>query len=74
VAYRKIPFARPSSNIADLDYDDAAKTLLVTFQRQGRQYLVHDIDANTVAELSRAPSAGRFYDQLIRNSFVIEEV
>ena len=74
MAYKSVSFHRPSSNIADLSYDEETKDLLVAFVRQGRQGIVHDIDANTVAELSRAPSAGSFFHYRIRDVFPYEEV
>jgi hypothetical protein len=71
MAYKKVSF-RPSTNIAEATYDEEAKDLLITFARDGSQYHVRDIDANTVAEFSRAPSAGRFYYYYIKDAFLVE--
>jgi len=65
---------RPSTNIADASYDASAKTLLVTFIRQGRQYRVHNITADVVEDFSHAPSAGIYYNTFIKNLYFIEEV
>jgi hypothetical protein len=73
MAYVKVPF-HISSNIADAAYDASAKELLITFLRQGRRYLVHEISADIVEDFSHARSAGIFYNMYIRDSYEIEEV
>ena len=73
MAYQSIPF-RPSTNIAALQWDAEAKELLVTFLRGGRRYSVKGIDADTVAQMSRAMSVGQFYNTFIKDQYEIQEV
>lgn len=73
MAYQSISF-RPSTNIAAIQWDPETKDLLVTFVRQGRQYIAHQVDARTAEGFSRAPSAGQYYNNFIRDQYLVEEV
>jgi hypothetical protein len=73
MAYKSVSI-RPSTNLASADYDEATQDLLVTWSRDGSQGVYHGVDARTVDELSRAPSAGRFIHYFLKGVYPYENV
>lgn len=57
-----------SSLIEHFVYDDAARTLLVTF-RTGRRYLYQNVPRETYEALVAARSTGRYFNAEIRDRF-----
>ena len=73
MAYRTISI-KPSSNVAAAQYNEETKDLLITWVRDNRRGIYHEVDANTVEQLSRAPSAGKFAYYFLRGVFPYEEI
>jgi hypothetical protein len=62
-----------SSNIQSGDYDEASKTLLITFNT-GRRYEHYGVPQELWEALKDAGSKGRFYSQFIKGKFAYAEV
>jgi hypothetical protein len=71
MAYQSISF-RPSTNIAAVAWDPETKELRVEFIR-GRTYVYEGVDANTAEGFLRAPSAGQYLNQMIKNAYPYSE-
>jgi hypothetical protein len=63
--------ALTSSLISRIAYDDAARTLRITF-RSGSVYVYHDVPRTDFDALKAAPSAGRYYNACIKGRFRCE--
>jgi KTSC domain len=72
MAYQSISF-RPSTNILSVQWDPETKTLRVQFIRDGRTYIYEGVDAQTAEGFSRAPSAGIYLNQFIKNVYPYSE-
>ncbi|MGK6323550.1 KTSC domain-containing protein [Sphingomonas sp. DT-51] len=60
---------RPASSLIDrIVYDDAARTLLVTF-RSGRRYLYRDVPRAAYDALVTARSTGAYFNDAIRGRY-----
>ena len=57
-----------SSHIAGADYDEAKRTLTLTF-RKGGNYTYHDVGKTCYQGLCEAPSAGRYFRQHIKGVY-----
>ena len=62
----------PSKVIRSFHYDDASRTLLITFQ-SGRRYRYLDVPAETVQAMRAAFAKGEFFNAHIRGRFAHEE-
>lgn len=54
-----------SSQVASIGYDNASKTLAVTF-KSGGTYHYHDVSSDQFAGLQKAESAGKYLGQHIK--------
>ena len=57
-----------SSLIASADYDEASKTLTLNFH-SGAHYSYNDVPRETYHDLTKAESAGQFFQKTIRSHF-----
>ena len=57
-----------SSNLVRCRYDDANTVLEIEF-KGGRIYQYFDVPQNTFEGLVQAPSKGKFFNEMIKNSF-----
>ena len=63
--------ALSSSLISRIAYDEAARTLRITF-RSGSAYVYHDVPRAEFDALKFAPSAGRYYNACIKGRYRCE--
>ena len=61
-------FSPRSTNIASVDYDEERRVLLVEFS-DGGAYEYDNVPRELYEQFSRAPSAGRFFQQAVRGLF-----
>lgn len=73
MAYQTIPI-KASSNIATVAWEAETKSLLVTFIRQGRQGVYHDVDSRTAEGFRTADSPGRYLNTFVKPFFEYEEL
>jgi KTSC domain len=67
--------ALPSTNIADVAYDDASLTLVVTFHRNRRRYQFDQVPANVVAGFETSGlSAGKYFQLYIEGQYPGREI
>lgn len=57
-----------SSNLRGFDYDEMGQVLSVTFNN-GKTYTYDGVPYSVIDGLQKAPSAGKYFAQSIRNSF-----
>ena len=57
-----------SSNLAGYDYDPQTRVLTIQFAH-GRSYRYKDVPENIADELGSADSAGKFFNDNIKNSY-----
>jgi KTSC domain len=62
----------PSTVIRSFKYDEASRTLLITFQ-SGRRYRYIDVPAETAEEMRGAFAKGGFFNSRIRGRFTFEK-
>jgi KTSC domain len=72
MAMRKIPFTSTSGNVVDIEFDEDAQDLFVTFK--GGKYVAHGVDGNTADGFTQAASAGRYYNEFVRDLYVVERI
>jgi KTSC domain len=61
---------RPSTNVADVAYDDASLTLVVTFHRNRRLYQFDQVPANVVAGFETSGlSAGKYFQLYVEGQY-----
>jgi len=70
MAQRILSFA-PSSNIEAVAYDEETQELFITF-KGGRQYKYTGVDSNEADSLSRADSAGKYVNDVIKPLYPCE--
>ena len=71
MSYRAIPI-QPSTNLAAAQYNDDTQDLLITFVRQGRRYVYHDVPIDIVEGLSKAISSGLYFIMHIKDYYEYE--
>jgi hypothetical protein len=62
----------PSTVIRSFEYDEAARTLSITFQ-SGRRYTYLDVPAEIYQEMRAAFAKGVFFNTRIRDRFAYRE-
>lgn len=73
MAYRDIPIPPGSSNVQQVQYDDATGQLQVTFLRGGAKYIAEQVPGNVADGFTTSGiSAGKYYNMAIRNQYVIQ--
>ena len=60
-------FTPISTNIDSAEFDPDARTITVTFLRNGESYVVPDATADEWRRFQLAPSAGKFYNENFRS-------
>lgn len=63
----------PSSNIAGAAYDSETLELTVEFKGNAK-YLVSNVPPQLAEDFASAPSAGKFYNVVIRDQYVVVRV
>jgi hypothetical protein len=69
---RSIPFA-PSTQIADVQYDEGTMTMTISFQRGGI-YEYYNVPSGVADGFRDAPSAGRYLSTYIKGVFDYQKV
>jgi hypothetical protein len=69
----KLAVAVNSSHIADVAYNEADQTLIVTW-KNGRRYEYTNVPKNLYEEFLSAPSQGKFFNENIRNNYEFQEI
>jgi hypothetical protein len=62
-----------STNIKSIDYNEEEKTLVVEFAKGGK-YKYFDVPEEIPADMILAKSAGKFFQENIKNAFKFERV
>jgi hypothetical protein len=65
-AMRMIPLS--SSNLQSCGYDENLRELKITF-KNGATYAYSDVDPEVFEDLQRAPSAGQYFNEEIKDSY-----
>lgn len=72
MAMRLLQHTSGSGNVKGVEYDVDTQTLLVHFK--GGSYKATGVDEETALGFERAGSAGTYYNQNIRDQFLIAKV
>jgi len=61
-------FYRPhSTNVASVEYEEQVSEMIVTF-KSGVKYIVKGVDQNLFERFKRAQSAGKFYNESVKDA------
>lgn len=72
MAMKTLQHVSTTGNVRKVDYDPDTQTLLVTFK--GGTYKAEGVDEDTALGFERADSAGTYYNQNIKDQYVISKV
>lgn len=64
----------PSSNIAQVLYDQDKQDLLILFQRQGRRYIYHQVPVPVAQGFSQCASTGEYFLLSIKDQYPYEPI
>ncbi len=73
MAFQQIP-TPPSTNIAQVLYDQDKQDLLIQFVRQGRRYLYRQVPLPVAQGFAQCVSTGEYFLLSIKNQYSYEQV